>query len=543
MSKTPNTDFDSIVTTDRPSLGAGAVTGSPTDGSGKSQGPVDFSSVTGADDLQAIEALTGTGYAKRTGTSTWALISPIPFSDLGSLPTTLAGYGITDAQPLDGDLTAIAALTGTNTLYYRSGASTWTPVAIGSGISFSGGTLSASGGGGGSPGGSDTDIQFNHSGAFDANSDLTWDYANGQFKAVGGATSGYRNVATLQSNSGQGNVVQLANLNSTSKKSQISFLQSSTLHWALGTDANENGGDDFFIYQDSRSDFSFWIRSGGIIHFPAYTTPGLIANDSSGILSTLTIGSGLTVTGSTLSAAGGGGSPGGSTNDIQFNDGSGFGAAALGNLTWDDGAKNLNVGGTAGFAAPIQINPTGTLVSYIQWNTGGTRYVIVGASHTTDGLITGTVLGDMAVRTTSKIFFSCDDGTTVHALLTQSLFSLGVPIKSANFKSSTGLQIKIGDHPSAGADTVVQAQCDDGSYGRIFQRAAGGSNNVYCGDIDAKGGELHLRANGADVLSFDSSGAVAILPLVPLTTGLTVAVATKSFPLTVDGVIVNVLCQ
>lgn len=46
-------------------------------------------------------------------------------------------------QPLDGDLTAIAALSGTNTIYYRSAADTWTAVTIGSGLSFSGGTLSA----------------------------------------------------------------------------------------------------------------------------------------------------------------------------------------------------------------------------------------------------------------------------------------------------------------------------------------------------------------------------------------------------------------
>jgi hypothetical protein len=37
-------------------------------------------------------------------------------------------------QPLDSDLTAIAALTGTNTLYYRSGAGAWSAVTIGSGI-------------------------------------------------------------------------------------------------------------------------------------------------------------------------------------------------------------------------------------------------------------------------------------------------------------------------------------------------------------------------------------------------------------------------
>ena len=50
-------------------------------------------------------------------------------------------------QPLDGDLTALAALSGTNNIYYRSGTSTWSAVTIGSNLTFSGGTLSATGGG------------------------------------------------------------------------------------------------------------------------------------------------------------------------------------------------------------------------------------------------------------------------------------------------------------------------------------------------------------------------------------------------------------
>jgi len=41
-----------------------------------------------------------------------------------TLPTTLAGYGITDAQPIDADLTALAALTGTGILV-RTGANTY----------------------------------------------------------------------------------------------------------------------------------------------------------------------------------------------------------------------------------------------------------------------------------------------------------------------------------------------------------------------------------------------------------------------------------
>lgn len=52
------------------------------------------------------------------------------------------------AQPLDADLTALAALTGTDNIYYRSAADTWSSVTIGTGLTFTGGTLAASGGAG-----------------------------------------------------------------------------------------------------------------------------------------------------------------------------------------------------------------------------------------------------------------------------------------------------------------------------------------------------------------------------------------------------------
>lgn len=52
------------------------------------------------------------------------------------------------AQAADADLTALAALSGTNDIYYRSAANTWTSVTIGSGLTFTGGTLAASGGSG-----------------------------------------------------------------------------------------------------------------------------------------------------------------------------------------------------------------------------------------------------------------------------------------------------------------------------------------------------------------------------------------------------------
>ena len=59
-----------------------------------------------------------TAAANVTVTPAWGSIT--------SKPTTLSGYGITDAQPLDADLTAIAALTGTSGFLKTNGSGTWT---------------------------------------------------------------------------------------------------------------------------------------------------------------------------------------------------------------------------------------------------------------------------------------------------------------------------------------------------------------------------------------------------------------------------------
>ncbi len=59
--------------------------------------------------------------------SSWAALA-VAWSNVSSTPTTLTGYGITDAQPIDDDLTAIAALT--TTARGRSELTTPSPVHI-----------------------------------------------------------------------------------------------------------------------------------------------------------------------------------------------------------------------------------------------------------------------------------------------------------------------------------------------------------------------------------------------------------------------------
>jgi SPRY domain len=62
-------------------------------------------------------------------------------ANLGSYLTTTAAAAA--YQPLDADLTALAALTGTNTIYYRSAANTWAAVNVSTGLAFSGGNLTS----------------------------------------------------------------------------------------------------------------------------------------------------------------------------------------------------------------------------------------------------------------------------------------------------------------------------------------------------------------------------------------------------------------
>jgi hypothetical protein len=95
------------------------------------------------DDRVAALLVAGTGitltYNDIAGTLTIAASSSFDgsFAALTGKPTTLSGYGITDAQPLDSDLTAIAALTttsfGRSLLTQADAAATRTTIGAGTG--------------------------------------------------------------------------------------------------------------------------------------------------------------------------------------------------------------------------------------------------------------------------------------------------------------------------------------------------------------------------------------------------------------------------
>lgn len=94
--------------------------------------------------LAALSAQASTGMMARTGAGTYAT---------RTLTAPAAGFTITDGDGVSGnptfvlanDLAALEALSGTDTIYYRSGASTWTAVTVSTGLNFSGGVLTATG--------------------------------------------------------------------------------------------------------------------------------------------------------------------------------------------------------------------------------------------------------------------------------------------------------------------------------------------------------------------------------------------------------------
>jgi hypothetical protein len=174
-------------------------------------------------------------------------------------------------------------------------------------VTLDGSTVKISGAsaGGGTPAGSDNQIQFNDGGSFGASSNLTWDdnglYVNGYIS--GGSISGTSISAP-----------------------EITNLQAATGTLRADIDSNDTEISALQTATGVLSQVS--VTGSSSIHAPDLTGVGQVT---------------VTLDGSTVKISGasaGGGTPAGSDNQIQFNDGGSFGASS--NLTWDDNGLYVN---------------------------------------------------------------------------------------------------------------------------------------------------------------------------------------------------------
>jgi len=97
-------------------------------------------STAGGATLDAISGFGLTGILARTATAVYNVLT-ITGPAAGITVTNGDGTTGNPTLGLANDLAALEALSGTNTIYYRSAADTWSPVTIGGLLSFSGGTL------------------------------------------------------------------------------------------------------------------------------------------------------------------------------------------------------------------------------------------------------------------------------------------------------------------------------------------------------------------------------------------------------------------
>jgi hypothetical protein len=150
-------------------------------------------------------------------------------------------------------------------------------------------TINAVGGGGGTPGGSNTQLQYNNSGAFGGMAGATYVAGTGaltlksdgtnQDLTLGPSGTGATNII---SNAGAGfrNSVAFINSNGANKSSQFTYYSNATPLWSFGNDSGTNGGQDFYIYDNINTGSRIYFGASRELVMPAGTVMGWAAGNS-----------------------------------------------------------------------------------------------------------------------------------------------------------------------------------------------------------------------------------------------------------------------
>ncbi len=266
----------------------------------------------------------------------------------------------------------------------------------------SGGAWAAcAGGGGGTPGGANTQIQFNNSGAFGASANLTWDgttllaqNSSGSAGAVSGTSPAIGVYGSTASTTGTAVMGESANSSGTNYG--VRGLSASTAGTGVYGGAGANSGTNYGVYGTSAS-------ASGYAGYFSNTADGwgLYSLDDVGLAGSKYINWGAT-RGSTgygirdnagtiecknsggawaACAGGGGGTPAGANTQVQFNNSGAFGASA--NLTWDGNRLNVSSGGLYGIFASTSVSSSTAV--YGGASGSGQTYGVWGSSSSNGG--------------------------------------------------------------------------------------------------------------------------------------------------------------
>ena len=305
-------------------------------------------------------AVTVDAYGRVTAGSTtqdWATVS--------GAPTTLAGYGITDAQALDSDLTAIAGLSSTG-IIVRTGTGTASTRSISIGGTGLGLTITN---GDGVSGG----ISINSTAAATNDpSSLVYRDASGNF-AAGTITASLTGNASTATALATGRTISVSGD-------------------VTGTSASFDG--------TANATISTTLANSGV----TANTYG-----SSTLIPVITVDAKGRITSATTSAVSAGATVAGANTQVQYNNSGALGASA--NFTWDNSNNRLNLNGavgltTAGGIVEAAAAGTGLYLGYLSStisSTAGT-YVAVGGASATAAISPGQQLGTLilAARNTTN---------------------------------------------------------------------------------------------------------------------------------------------